>query len=543
MPSIQTLQNGVRRVGRFRQCARIGSGLSVFGAIVLWLLFAMFLLDLAMKTGMIERVLLLVSLVAVSVWSIRRHVMPMLAQRENPVTIAAMVERQQGIPSDLVAALEFSEEGRAQFGSAQMRAAVVQDTAATSRKIDYLEGFSRPELWRRLAIVSVTIVIVGSFMVWQGENAAIFLQRMLLQNAAYPTDTLIVEVVAPGNKVVYGQPVEFRVRAGGVLPANGKISVTAKSGAESQIEILPGQKEDSLFVGQLEIAMEDMTYTIRLGDAVSLPMTLEVIPLPMVEMHLDVEIPEYARHRFEETGSNSRSRVVLEGTTVTPTIRSTKTLKSVVLTVNNEPVQTAPAKEAKEWKLAIGQDSEQTNPFAELQETIHYRVEVEDQDGIRLDRPIGGVIQVKPDLPPRIAAASVLDLVLPNAIPRIKFRAVDDFSLGAIDAKIVLSRDGQEFAEKKLPIAFERDNQPIMDLDSVATVNLADFALEIGDLVTLTLIATDDRGNRQGESAQSDPLVFEVTSRAGFLAAMRKVDAQTDEKLDKIIQAQLGIGD
>ena len=82
-----------------------------------------------------------------------------------------------------------------------------------------------------------------------------------------------------------------------------------------------------------------------------------------------------------------------------------------------------------------------------------------------------------------------------------------------------------------------------MDLDSVATVNLADFALEIGDMVTLTLIATDDRGNRQGESAQSDPLVFEVTSRAGFLAAMRKVDAQTDEKLDKIIQAQLGIGD
>jgi hypothetical protein len=54
---------------------------------------------------------------------------------------------------------------------------------------------------------------------------------------------------------------------------------------------------------------------------------------------------------------------------------------------------------------------------------------------------------------------------------------------------------------------------------------------------------TDYRGSLDGVMAEAEVIELQVTSRAGFLAAMREVDSLTDEKLDRIIKAQLGIGD
>ena len=59
----------------------------------------------------------------------------------------------------------------------------------------------------------------------------------------------------------------------------------------------------------------------------------------------------------------------------------------------------------------------------------------------------------------------------------------------------------------------------------------------------VTLQVTDYRGKKQGVTIASDPIEFTVTSRANFLAAMRDIDSETDEKLDQIIKAQLGVGD
>ena len=63
------------------------------------------------------------------------------------------------------------------------------------------------------------------------------------------------------------------------------------------------------------------------------------------------------------------------------------------------------------------------------------------------------------------------------------------------------------------------------------------------DTVEVTLNTTDYRGALDGVLVEADVIKLVVASRAEFLAAMREVDSQTDEKLDRIIKAQLGIGD
>ena len=106
-----------------------------------------------------------------------------------------------------------------------------------------------------------------------------------------------------------------------------------------------------------------------------------------------------------------------------------------------------------------------------------------------------------------------------------------------------MERDGEELQTETISVPLGGTNTVLMDVDSNAQVDLSNFSLEIGDSVTVTLIVRDYRGDTEGEATEADPLVFDIASRADFLAAMRKVDAQTDEKLDQIIQAQLGIGD
>ena len=548
MATINTLHRGVNRVRRFRFVARVGSGLSVFLTLVVWALLLVFFLDLFLNTDTFERVLLLGVVVIAALWSLRKHVLPALAQSESRVSMAAMVERQQGIPSDLVATMQFADKKRNQYGSEELRAAIVTQTVEVSGRLNYLEGFSRPDLWKRFGGAVISVLLVGLLLVWQGEYAQIFFKRMLFNEVSYPTATKIADIVSPGNKSVYGKPILFRIQAGGVIPEDGEITIETKGGTLSRIELVPEEPGSTMFVGQLDMAIDDINYTVALGDAVSEKQQLQIIPVPIVEMELDVNIPEYARHRFHEASANSRSRVVLEGTTIKPRVVSSKSLSNVTLAVNDQPVEVEAKDDDKNWGLVLPKEGNifadaKANPFADLQETIHYRVEVKDMDGIELERPIGGVIQVRPDLPPRIAAATVIDLALPNAKPRIKYRAVDDYAIGGLSARILIERDGEELQTETISIPLGDEEAVLMDIDSNAQVDLSTFSLEIGDSVTVTLIVRDYRGDTEGEATEADPLVLEIASRSDFLAAMRKVDAQTDEKLDQIIQAQLGIGD
>jgi hypothetical protein len=137
----------------------------------------------------------------------------------------------------------------------------------------------------------------------------------------------------------------------------------------------------------------------------------------------------------------------------------------------------------------------------------------------------------------------VINLVLSNAAPRIKFRAVDDFGLGQVAASIRIIRAGGDEVNESKMIVLHSFSPPLKTVADTVAIELEDFDLEIGDTVEVTLNTTDYRGALDGVLVEADVIKLVVASRAEFLAAMREVDSQTDEKLDRIIKAQLGIGD
>jgi hypothetical protein len=562
MTTLNSLHTGLARVKRFRTSVRIGSALAVFVSIVLWVLIVAFALDVMAKMGFVERFIVLVLFGVATVWAFSKYIVPAFATREDELALALMVERQQGIGSELVAALQFADTKRPQYGSSDLRNAVVEYTDEASGHLDYLEGFSRKQLNRRAGVALGTIVIVVLICVGWPAHARVFADRLLLGKSHYPTRTVIDAVESPAdNRAAYGQPVEFRVRLSGEMPGEDDVREVRLramgSGVSSTIELKPVANGANVYSGTLSRALDDMRYSIHVGDAYTEPAKLELIPLPIVEVVLDVETPDYARGLFDP-GDANRGRIALEGSRVVPLVSADKKLNAATITIDK---QTYPMTRKHDLFVLEGTDS----PLARVTGPVRYEVQVVDADGLSLERPISGLLQVRADQPPRIAAATVTRVVLPDAAPQVKYRAVDDFAIdrvvvhktvyrqargAALPSESFESSSNVDATAGDAPATTQTITQVIAqpgdrprELPGVVSVDLSDLKLEVGDSVGVTFEVFDDRGGMESKSGRSERLVFAVTDRAGVLAALRELDAQMDEKLDQIINAQLGSGD
>jgi len=558
MSRLATLQSGLSRVKRFRAGVRNGSALSVFFCVVLWVLMGAFVLDVMLHMGIIERFLVLAFFAGMTFWAFRKYVMPALRVNEDEIELALMVERQQGIGSDLVAALQFADGRRSQFGSGDLRQAVIDYTDEVSGSLNYLEGFSRDELKRRGLILAITVVVALIPILAMPGHVGAFVNRFFLGSAHYPTHTIIEKIESPGDRAPYGQPIRFHVRVAGIHPEKGFVELKAlASGLKTTVDLVPDEKDVDLYVGELPRALDDISYIVRIGDAYTDSHKVELIPLPIVELKLAIETPAYALDRFQspETG---RQRVALENSRVVPTVTADKPLKSATITIDG---QAYPMRADGDRFVLDSLD----NPLARVGKDVRYEVQVVDADGLGLERPVSGVLQVRADQLPRIAAATVTRFVLAEAAPQVRFKAMDDYGLSKIVVRKAVIRaadagaqpatgadsdggaSGGTVAHQEVVTTIAEPNGKLREIGDTIKVDLTPLNLVIGDRVEVTLEAIDFRGDpasggSAGKSTRSERMVFQVTDRKGVLDAMRELDAQMDKKLDQIIDAQLGGG-
>ncbi|MEX2216975.1 MAG: hypothetical protein WD768_22880 [Phycisphaeraceae bacterium] len=554
MPRLATLQSGLARLRRYRSSVRNGSALAVLACVALWVLLGAFVLDVLLHMGIIERVIVLLFFVGAIIHTARKYVAPALRVNEDAVQLALMVERQQGIGSDLVAAIQFADTSSPQYGSADLREAVISCTDEVSGNLNYLEGFSRQQLFNRAMLLGATLLLVAIPVIVLPAHVAAFLNRFTLGSATYPTRTQIAAIESPGERAPYGQPIVFKVRATGQYKkAEGRVEIRAKaSGLSTTLELVPDPDQPDLFIAELPRALDDIIYRVFLDDAVGDEKTVTLIPLPVVDVDLTIETPEYARRRFQAPGEG-RQRVALEGSRVVPIVKADKDLKAATFTVDGKPfpMRKDGRKDGKRFVL----DSAD-NPFALVSKDLRYEVQVTDSDGLGLERPLSGVLQVRADQPPRIAAATVTRYVLAEAAPQIKYRATDDYALAKILVRKSVVRassgmvdptgqsdggasGGTSEAQEIVETLHDLKGNTEKDGGTI-NIELSDLKLVIGDRLEITFEAVDFRGDQPGKTARSERMVFQVTDRKGVLDALREWDDAMDKKLDQIIDAQLG---
>ena len=578
---LTALRSRITQVGRRRRLMRRLSAASRIAVAILIATAAIFLVDWVFAPGRLARLLMLLLAAAAIARVYWRRVRPGLVSRETDADIALLIEKQQGIDSDLVAALEFSN-GRAAPGSADLRDAVVDYVADFGRSWQMPREAVDPKLRRRLGWLAVAVAVVGSAVAVRPDFAAAFVNRMLLGQAHYPTRTRIESLTIAGQGVdpmpwaaasvpcPLGRPIGFEVGIGGETPRIVRLRLASvENGGTTEIDLVSdAAAQSTTYAARLPRLAESVDVQVFAGDAWTEPVRVRAIPPPLVNLTLAVAAPAYAGGRVERAPQGARQVTVLEGSRVDVALRCTnKKLTSAVLLVDGAEHPLVPrgadgaraGDRAAEWEFAAAE-----SPLARLDRTVAYEIRIVDEDGLGADSPLVGSIRVKPDAPPRVTADVQTRLVLPTAAPRLAWRVADDHAIARLEivAEPVLAAgesSGAEAASGEPTAARPQRNATIpiplaaagnagwvggdrLPVEGFSTVKLDGLGLEVGDRVRLVVRAVDYRGDAAGRVAESEPILLEVTDERGILAALLESDERSIEQLDAIIERELKVG-
>ncbi|HKD36326.1 MAG TPA: DUF4175 family protein, partial [Pirellulales bacterium] len=495
---------------------------------------------------------------------------------ETDLDMALLVERQQGIDSDLVAAIQFERPDASKWGSQQLERAVIEYVAAFSRGLNVLEGIPTEYVNRRSLALVASLAIAAVVAAMYPQYVATFFSRLAMSNSHYPTRTQIDEVqvngaaVAIGDRPIhagYAQSVEFAVQTSGEAPrATSEITLrTISSGVSSPLALAQESKSADgrlRFRAELPQLVDSLEFQVHAGDAWTEWTSLEVIPLAVVEPKLTATPPAYAQAAALaglDKSAGSRQLSVLEGSRVdleincdnkpliaaalSVTITNYDMDKKAVTVKKEFPLEKQDA-EGRRWKLTAVD-----TPLAHVDSLLKYEIQVTDIDGLHLPHPLDGSIRIKPDRPPTVTTSVDVQYFLPNSgTPEISYTANDDYGISAMRLFVEVIHPGgsPETSAEPIPILKQQlaapALKPTLPLTGIYRLPLEQFKLAKGDQVRLILEATDYRGDEPGKSTKSDPVVLQITDETGILAALSETDRHAYDQMNVLIQRQTQTG-
>jgi hypothetical protein len=318
---------------------------------VLWALLATLSADWLLDMNYAQRLVTLLCGAGLVAWAFYRFVRPWLGWHESLIDMALLAQRQEHIDSDLVAALQFESPDAPTWGSVQLEEAVIQQVAESGSRLHPVVDIPAKLISRRLATLTLTLLLTAAFALWFPEHLRTFLDRLLSRSVRYPTRTLIESVAVNGVEIdladrgredikcPYGQPLRLGVSCSGELPQSGRAFLTTdRGGVRTALELEPGDSRGT-YSGQWPRLADAAKLEIFVGDARTDPLHLVVVPPPTVDVQFEVTPPRYAASAQSptETVSGLRQLSVAEGSRVVVRVQSDKTLKEAVATVEGSP--------------------------------------------------------------------------------------------------------------------------------------------------------------------------------------------------------------
>jgi hypothetical protein len=569
MTRLARLRARLNRLRERRRAVRLGIGYLGIALAIVWAFLAVFLADWLLaylggprwEMNRPQRVIVFVVAAGVVLWAIRRYSASWFGHRESLVDMALLVQRQQHIDSDLVAAIQFESPDASRWGSVAMEQAVIERVADVGAKLRPAVGLPTGKLKWRAAALALTAGLIA-LAIWQfPDHARVFANRLLLGSMHYPTRTSIaslainqqpVDLAAWGPQQVkshYGKPVRFEVVCAGDLPAEGEARVKSGTGGlETSVTLGPGEK-DGVYVGELSRLVDAAECQVYLGDAWTEPVRLTVVPPASVDVELEITAPSYSSGApsAPEKISGLRQHSVMEGSRIVIRAIADKSLHDATLSVEDKQFPLArQGEQAAEGGTEVWVLDPKGTPLAAVAEPVRYALQVTDVDGLQLDKPIEGLIRIKTDHPPQVYGSAVTQVVLPKARPTIRVAASDDYGLSEVAIVAEVIRGENEPAGKSKTVIYTpaKDEAPRKGFQDSVRFSLDPLKANVGDQVKITLRAVDYRGSAQaGRTTLSEPLVFQVTDERGIIAAITAADPESARQLQDMINQQIGVGD
>ena len=582
---LRPLHKRLARLRRRRRGFRRATAASALAIAVLWALAGVFALDwyFQRNVDLLQRLLLLGFAAAGVIWAFARFALPWLGRREDETDMALLVQRQTGIDSDLVAALQFESGDAAGWGSTQLETAVIDRVADRQKNLNVMAAVPHQPLTGRLKVLIATVAVWALLAVLAPEYVRIFFQRLAFGGQHYPSQTQVVAITVNGKTVLdkdkgidfsvpgvaavhvpCGQAVRFDVTIAEPQRVSGRVEISPQvRGPAASVALAPlpgadGEQAQAEYRGEYPALNQSARYQVYLGDAWTDPLLLSVTPLPIVEMEAEVVLPVYVRQSGEAVQKlprGMRQFSVLAGSEVHLKLDSDRPLSAAEVKFADRtcPMQRTDARAdgGEAWTLAAA-----GTPLASVAGELSYTIQIHDVEGQTLEQPLEGAIAIEPDLPPGILARTKSPIVLPTGSPNVHYEAADDHALSRIwltweatsgDADVHPAGDASPTAEKREgqievcrfpPEASPRSREGDYPLP------LQSLPLKPGDTLKVIFHVSDYRGPAAAATVDADPpLVFQVTDLHGFEASMYEADQKSAGVLEDIRKKHTGLGE
>jgi hypothetical protein len=273
MTKLITLRSQLSSLRRARAVARSLTAYAATGIAIVWALAAVLVLDVMFELEVPQRAVVLLLAVAAVVWAALRYTRPFLGEVETDEDMALMVERQQEIDSDLVAALQFESPNAATWGSLQLENAVIDYVANVGSGLNVFEGFNREQMVRRATIFGVSAAVLAlAALIFPGYAQA-FLNRLMLGGMHYPSATKIDRILVNHVPVLVredhgsspidvkcaeSRPIQFLIQCAGELPDEGRAELVSTGSTQAKTtvqlhKLSPDERLDLLKKGESRI--------------------------------------------------------------------------------------------------------------------------------------------------------------------------------------------------------------------------------------------------------------------------------------------------
>ena len=348
-----------------------------------------------------------------------------LRKRMDLAQTALLVEKKwPKLHQSLISAVELTEgKGYSTRGSPQLVDVMLQQTRAQTVNLNFNDVVPLRQLYRWLLIGATAFLGTAALAIVTYPSSLALLERIILFNVPLPTKTIVVAITRD-LIIPVGSDVEISARAMGIIPSNGRVTITYAGGTAQEFPVTPLPDKRDTFSFTLHNVQTAFTYSFYLNDGHGAEFNVSAkVPPVITGLECEQVYPDYTGLPPRKLAPTDLSLLV--GSHLKLQAKSADPLKSatVVLQGIPEPIQATLDPSGTELEAVIPIPAKDLTGFS-----IHLL----DQANVASTRETVYPIVLVPDNPPKIKILDPQDdheTITLRAKPVIVFEAGDDFAL------------------------------------------------------------------------------------------------------------------
>ena len=524
------------------------------------------LLDALARFPMLLRMALLVGMIALITFDVRKVLLPALRWRVRPVDIALRIERARPeLRGRLASVLEFELSGTSHTSALAARAVV--------DLVDRAQGADLGTIIRRkpalLRVAAALLAIIGVFLfAWNDPHStSIALRRVLTpwSAAVWPARTMVESLLLSDSVVARGRPLPLRARLIKGDAENERVRAEYRLHNDgvvgAWVEVVLARQPDGDFERLVDTDGEAIDVRFLSSDAATETMRVQLIEPPSITRAVaSIQPPLYAERviatRSEDLGSGRDGRAtvqdaLLAGSRVTVELQLNRAIplrneyQPLVFTATTDSVIDGVERVLEQPTLLIDPtDASHWTITFTAREPVRVAVELIDTNGITQDEPTVFAFDVSLDRAPSatISQPEQDESVVIDATIALRSEARDDFELRGAGVEIA-TRIGTASIDSLVFEELAVVSAGATEASVESTLELARLRLSPGDSVTLRAFAedffdgTDANGTIGHGRVRSAPRVLRVVAEEEFerqirsaLAGVRRDAMRIDER-------------